>query len=84
MSNIFSDIVGVVDGSALKNWFSSLGGEIGSGIEAGFAAVISDVWNVIVGPVEVIAGVIIIIVALVFAFKDDIMQAGLAFGLLAK
>jgi hypothetical protein len=60
--------------SALGGWLGSLGGSIGSGIEAGFISGIKDLWNVIIGPVEVLIGVIIVIFTLIMYFRSDVMQ----------
>lgn len=54
-------------------WLGSLGGLIGSGLEGGFVALFKDLWNVIVGPLEILAGFIIIAVTLGLAFKDDLL-----------
>lgn len=66
---------------AAKSWLSSAGGEIGSGIEGGFIALIRDLWNVIVGPVEIFVGVVLIVFAVALAFKNDLLQAGRMFGM---
>lgn len=54
------------------NWLSSIGGDIGSGIEAALVAFLHDLWDVILGPLEIIAGVALAIVILLYAFKDDL------------
>jgi hypothetical protein len=68
--------------TAVENWLSSLGGEIGSGIESGFVALTKDLWDVVVGPLEIFIGAILILFALIFALKDDLWQAGAMFGLM--
>jgi hypothetical protein len=60
----------------LTSWLTGLGGDIGSGIEAGFVALLQDVWNVILGPLEIIAGVLLAIVILLWIFKDDLATIG--------
>lgn len=95
MSNPFSDVVGFFEGiykgtwniggdvsNAVTGWLKSAAGGIATALETGFLAIFKDLWDVVIGPLEVILGAVIIILALVFAFKDDIMQASLAFGLL--
>lgn len=67
----------------VSSWLKSAAGQIGSGIESGFIAAIRDVWTVIAGPLEVIAGALLIIIVLVFMFRDDLMQAGSMFGFAA-
>jgi len=58
--------------SGLDNWFKNIGGQIASGIEGGFVAIIKDLWDVVIGPLEIAAGVIVAIVVLIFVFKDDL------------
>lgn len=70
-NNIFN-IPGNVANSVLDRWLKSLGGAIGSGIEAGLVSLLKDLWNVIVGPVEVVAGIALGIIILLWAFRDDI------------
>lgn len=53
-------------------WLGSLGGMIGSGIESGFVSFFKDLWNVVVGPLEILLGVLIAMWVLVIYFKDDI------------
>jgi hypothetical protein len=72
--SIWSDILGIFDGNDLKNWLASMGGSIASGLEIGIDSIFQDFWNVVIGPFEVITGIVIMIIALVFAFKDDLMQ----------
>lgn len=64
--------VGVGAANTVSSWFTSMGGYIGSGIEAGFAALLSDLWLVIIGPLEIIAGAVLAIIVLMWIFKDDI------------
>lgn len=71
-------------GGALANlnpfsWLGSLGGMIGSGLEAGFINAIKDLWDVIIGPVEVLVGTLIVLWVLTVYFARDIMNiAGIA------
>lgn len=62
-------------GNAVSTWLGDWGGKIGSGIESGFVFLLGDLWDVAIGPIEVFIGVVIIIVTLFWAFKDDIGQA---------
>lgn len=57
------------------NWLGSLGGMIASGLESGFLNLITDIWNVIVGPLEVMIGAVIAGFVITVYFKDDIMSA---------
>jgi hypothetical protein len=58
--------------NTLSSWLTGLGGDIGSGLEAGFVALLQDVWNVILGPLEIIAGALLAGVILLWIFKDDL------------
>lgn len=60
--------------SALGGWLGSLGGSIGSGLEAGFISGIKDLWDVVIGPLEVLIGGIIIVITLVMYFRSDVMN----------
>lgn len=56
------------------SWLSDIGGKLASGIESGVVQVLKDLWNVIVGPLEVFAGIAIAIFVFIIYFKDDIMK----------
>lgn len=58
--------------SLIGGWIGSLGGMIASGLEGALVAFLKDLWDVILGPIEVIAGVALAILILLFAFKDDL------------
>jgi hypothetical protein len=58
--------------SGLNGWLQSLGGMIASGLEQGLVSFLGDLWTVIAGPLEVIAGVIIGLFVLLVYFKNDI------------
>lgn len=64
-------------------WLSGLGGFIGSGIEAGFVSFFKDLWTVLVGPLEILLGVLIAMFVLVVYFKDDIMKLAGSVGMMA-
>lgn len=55
------------------NWLSSIGGSIASGIESGLIQILKDIFSVIVGALEIAAGVIVVVLTLGFAFKDDLL-----------
>jgi hypothetical protein len=84
LSDFFSGLIGgptsnLVQGatalpSAVENWFAGIGGQIASGFEAGIVALFKDSWDVFIGPFEVGLGIILIVVGIVFMFKDDLMQ----------
>jgi hypothetical protein len=54
------------------NWLKGIGGQIGSGIEAGLVSLLKDVWDVILGPLEILMGVVLAILVLIFAFRNEI------------
>jgi hypothetical protein len=58
-----------------QSWLKSMGADIGSGIESGFVTILQDIWNVIVGPIEVLGGLAIVLVTFIAYFKDDIAAA---------
>lgn len=61
-------------GADVTNWMKGLGGSLASGIEGGVITTLKDLWNVIVGPLEVFAGIAIAIFVFIIYFKDDIMK----------
>lgn len=65
------------------HWLSSMGGYIASGIEGGFLSVIKDLWDIIIGPLEIIVGSIIIMFVLTIYFKDDLFAAARIVGMAA-
>jgi hypothetical protein len=70
-----SDLPGTV-----QDWLSSAGGNLASGIEGGFVSLLKDLWDVILGPMEIFVGFVFIIFAFYLAFKDDMIQAARLFG----
>jgi hypothetical protein len=63
---------------AAGSWLSGIGGDIGSGIEAGAVAIFGDLWDVIEGPLLTLLGVVIIVITLSWAFKNQIIHFGAA------
>jgi hypothetical protein len=61
---------------AVSSWFQSTAGDIASGFEGAAIAILGDVWDVIVGPLEVIVGAVIIILVIAFAFRNQLIQLG--------
>ena len=59
----------------MNGWINSLGGMLASGLEAGLVQFFSDLWQVILGPLEIVAGVAIVVITLAITFKDDIGTA---------
>lgn len=53
--------------------FDHIGAALASAIEGGFIAVFKDVWDVIIGPWEVLIGAVIIIMALFLASSDKLI-----------
>jgi hypothetical protein len=63
-------------GQVVGDWLSSTAGYIASGLEAGMVALLGDVFDVVVGPLEVIVGLLIIIVTLSWMSRNGIGQIG--------
>lgn len=57
-------------------WLSGVGGQIGSGIEAGIVTSLKDLWDVIIGPVEVLLGFLIFLWVIAIYLKDDLLAVG--------
>ena len=89
IADLFSGLIGggtadITTGiTGVQGWLSSAAGQLASAIESGFLAVIKDLWDVVIGPIEVFIGAMIILFALIFLFKNDLMQAGAMIGLMA-
>lgn len=65
-------------------WLTGIGGSIASGIEAAMVAVLGDIWDVIAGPIMAIGGIIIMLFFIIWAFKNQIIQAAVAAAAVAK
>ena len=56
------------------NWLTqATGGVLAAAIESGFGNLIKDLWDVILGPVEILLGALIIMWVFVIFFKDDLI-----------
>ena len=77
------EATGTAPSTPVTNWLGSLGGDIASGLEGGLVQLLHDMWNVIVAPLAIIAGVILILLAFAWFFKDDILGAARMAGQLA-
>jgi hypothetical protein len=58
------------------SWLTSTAGDMASGLEGAMVAILGDLWGVIAGPLEVLIGVVIIIIVLAWALKNQIIQLG--------
>jgi hypothetical protein len=58
------------------SWLTSTAGDMASGLEGAMVAILGDLWGVIAGPLEVLVGVVIIIIVLGWALKNQIIQLG--------
>jgi hypothetical protein len=67
VSNVFAG-----GSSLISGWLSGIGGDIASGLEGGAVAFFRDLWTVIVGPLEIIAGIAILIFFMSIYFRGDI------------
>jgi hypothetical protein len=81
LSTIAQGITGLP--AAVESWFSGIGGQVASGLEAGFIATVRDLFDVVIGPIEIFVGAVLILFALIFAFKDDLFQAAKMFGMVS-
>jgi hypothetical protein len=57
------------------SWLPSIGGMVASAIEGGIVALFKDLWKVIGGALEIAAGVLIVVVTLGLAFRNDVAGA---------
>lgn len=67
------DLIGGNPAGAIGTWLTSSGGGIAAGIETGVLAFFKDIWDAILGPLEIILGAIIMLIAFGFLFKNDLM-----------
>lgn len=65
-----------IPGLTGKDWLGGIGGAIASAIEGGVVVLLKDVWKTVGGAVEILVGVLIIIITLGLAFRNDV--AGVA------
>lgn len=61
---------------AIGDFFKGIAGQIAAGLEAAGLSIIKDIWDVVVGPIEIFAGVLLFVIALGILFRNDV--AGLA------
>jgi hypothetical protein len=54
----------------ITNWLSSIGGYIASGLEQGFVSLLTDLWQVIAGPILIVLGIAVAIVVLAIWFMS--------------
>lgn len=97
MGNWFGDIgafvagltgnPGIATSTAGENpstWISGIGGDIAGAIESGFLALTMDIWSAVLGPLQILLGSVVILIALSFLMSEQLasvapMLAG-AFG----
>ena len=61
-------------GAAFSTFMGSTAGDIFSGLTTAIEKVFQDVWDVVVGGLEIIAAVILLLIAFSFAFKNDLLK----------
>lgn len=66
------DIAVGTAGASPGTFISGIGGEIGGAIESGFLALIMDIWSSILGPLQILAGSAVILVALSFLMSEQL------------
>lgn len=86
MSNWWNDFTGTVNNilglpekvasGAAGSWLSSSAGSLASGLDAAFVAFIHDLWDVILGPLEIILGAIIFMLGLTILVRNDMTGIG--------
>jgi hypothetical protein len=72
--NPFSWFRGAAD--AAGNWLGGIGGNIASGIEGGFAAVLIDSVKWVIPYLEIIVGAVILLWVLGYILRDEVVQLG--------
>ena len=60
--------------SVISSWLSTTAGSIFSGLSTGVEKVLEDVWDVVLGGLEIIAAVILLLIAFSFAFKNNLLR----------
>lgn len=82
MANWWDDFIGGIadilgpgapPSNPVNSWVQSVAANIGSGIESGVVALLKDLWDVIIGPAEVVVGVILILIAIGIALRGDVI-----------
>ena len=66
-------LIGGEGSKAASSWLSSLGGDLASGLEAGFVGFFKDMWKVVAGPVYIALGLFILLFTLAHYYQNDIM-----------
>lgn len=56
-------------------WLGTQAGGIAGGIEGGIVALFHDLWDAIIGPVEVFLGASIIVLAIILLFRNEALAA---------
>jgi hypothetical protein len=78
IADLFSGLIGggtadVTTGTTeVTGWLSGAAGQVASAIESGFIATIKDVWDVVLGPVEVLVGAVLMLLGVAFMIKSDL------------
>ena len=65
-------------GSNVGDFFKGLAGQLAGAFEVGALAIFKDVWYVISGPIEILAGALLALIALGIAFRNDIAGVAMA------
>jgi len=58
----------------ITSWASSQSGGIASGLSVGIENVLQDIFDVVLGALEIIAAVILLLIAFSFAFKNGLLR----------
>ena len=78
-TGVIDPLGGLIGGSG-SNPLSGAWADIGSGIESGIISALSDFWQLILGPLEIMAGMFFLLVAFLLFFRKDIEAVASAAG----
>lgn len=62
------------------DWLGGLGGDVASGIEGGFIAVLKDIWKFFLPFAEIAFGALIAVFVLTVYFSERLIQVGMMAG----
>lgn len=74
-SGLFGGATGNVTTPGGSDPFSGLWSGIAAGFEGGIVAILTDLWKLVEGPVEIFIGFTLLLTAAFLLFKDDILMA---------
>lgn len=69
--------------SGVTGFLSGAAGQLAQAVETAGVSIFKDLWDVILGPLEVFIGASLILLAIAILFKNDLMQAASMVGMVA-